>query len=37
MNGKYQTMGAVYDCFATPPEPRKIYFRSAEGKWKNVL
>ena len=37
MNGKCQTMDAVYDCCATPPEPRKIYFRLAEGKWKKCF
>ena len=34
MNGKCQTMDAVYDCRVTSPEPRKIYFGLTEGKWK---
>ena len=34
MDGKCQTMDAVYDCRAVSPEPRKIYFGLAEGKWK---
>ena len=31
-DGECQTMGAVYNCRVTSPEPRKIYFGSAEGK-----
>ena len=34
MDGKFQTMGAVYDCRVTSPVPRKIYFGLAEEKWK---
>ena len=34
MDGKSQTMDAVYDCRLTSLEPRKICFRLAEGKWK---
>ena len=34
MDGKYQTIVAVYDRRVTSPEPRKIYFGLAEGKWK---
>ena len=34
MDGKCQTIDAVYDCLVTSPEPPKIYFRSAERKWK---
>ena len=34
MDGKWQTMEAVYDCRVTSAEPRKIYFGLAEGKWK---
>ena len=34
MDGKCQTMDAVYNCGVTPPEPQKIYFRLAGGKWK---
>ena len=34
MESKYQTMDAVSDCRVTSPEPRKIYFGLAEGKWK---
>ena len=26
MDGKCQTMDAVYDCLVTSPEPQKIYF-----------
>ena len=32
MDGKCQTMGTVYDCHVTLPEPQKIYFGLAEGK-----
>ena len=34
MDGKCQTMDAVYDCRITSPEPRKIYFGFAEENWK---
>ena len=34
VDGKCQTMDAVYDSRVTSPEPRKIYFGLAEGKWK---
>ena len=34
LDGKCQTMDAIYDCRVTSPEPRKIYFGLAEGKWK---
>ena len=34
MDGKSQTMDAVYDYRVTSPEPQKIYFGLAEGKWK---
>ena len=34
MDGKCQTMDAVYYCRVTSPEPQKIYFGLAEGKWK---
>ena len=34
MDGKFQTMDAVYDCRVYSPEPRKIYFGSAEGNRK---
>ena len=34
MDGRCQTVDAVYDCSVTSPEPQKIYFRLAEGKWK---
>ena len=34
MDGKSQTMDAVYNYRVTSPEPRKIYFGLAEGKWK---
>ena len=34
MDGKYQTMDVIYDCRATSPEPRKVFFGLAEGKWK---
>ena len=34
MDGKCQTMDAVYDCRVTSSEPQKIYFGLAEGKWK---
>ena len=33
-NGKCQTMDAVYNCRVTSPEPGKIYFGLADGKWK---
>ena len=36
MDGKCQTMDAVYNCRVTSPEPRKIYFGLAEGKWKKM-
>ena len=31
MDGKWQTMDAVYDCSVTSPELQKIYFGLAEG------
>ena len=34
MSVKCQTIDAVYYCRANSTEPRKIYFGSAEGKWK---
>ena len=34
MDSKCQTMDAVYNCRVTSPEPQKIYFGLAEGKWK---
>ena len=34
MTSNCQTMGAVYVCRVTSPEPRKIYFGLAEGKSK---
>ena len=34
MDGKCQTMDAVYDCPVTSSEPQKIYFGLAEGRWK---
>ena len=34
MDGKSQTMDAIFDCRVTPPEPQKIYFGLAEGNWK---
>ena len=34
MNGKCQTMDAVYDCRVTSSEPKKLDFGLAEGKWK---
>ena len=34
MGSKCQTVDALYDCGATSSEPRKIYFRLAEEKWK---
>ena len=34
MDDKCQTMDTVYDCRVTSPEPGKIYFGLAEGKWK---
>ena len=34
MDGKCLTMDAVYNCHVTSPEPQKIYFGLAEGKWK---
>ena len=33
MDSKCQTMDSIYDCRVTSPEPRKIYFGLAEGKW----
>ena len=33
MDGKCQTMDAVYDCCVISLEPRKKYFGLAEGKW----
>ena len=36
MNGKCQTMDAVYDWPVTSPELQKIYFGLAEGKWKQM-
>ena len=32
MDGKCQTLDAVYDCSVNSPEPRKIYFEFAEAK-----
>ena len=37
MGSKFQTMDAVYDCRVTSSEPQKIYFRLAEGKWKQKI
>ena len=34
MNGKCQTMDAVYDCCVTLLKPQKIYLGLAEKKWK---
>ena len=34
MDVKYQILDAVYDCLVTSPEPQKICFGLAEGKWK---
>ena len=34
MEGKNQTMDAVYECHVTSSEPQKIYFGLAEGKSK---
>ena len=34
MDGKCQTMDAVYECHVTSPEPQKNYFGLTEGKWK---
>ena len=34
MDGKCQIMDATYDCRVTSSVPQKIYFRLAEGKWK---
>ena len=34
MDGKCQTMDAVYDCRVTSAGPQKTFFRFAEGKWK---
>ena len=34
MDGKCRTMEAVYNCCVNSPEPRKIYFGFADGKWK---
>ena len=34
MDGRCQTVDAVYDRRVTSPEPQKIYFWLAEGKWK---
>ena len=36
MDGKFQIMDAVYDCRITSPEPQKISFGLAEGKWKKM-
>ena len=36
MNGKCQTMDAVYDWPVISPELQKIYFGLAEGKWKQM-
>ena len=33
-DSKCQTMNAVHYCCVTSPEPQKIYFGLAEGKWK---
>ena len=34
MDGKYQTMDAVYDCRVTSSAPQRIYSGLTEGKWK---
>ena len=34
MDGKFQTMDAVYDCRVTSSELERTYFGLAEGKWK---
>ena len=34
MDGKCQATDTVYECHVFPPEPQKIYFGLAEGKWK---
>ena len=34
IDGKCQTMDAVYNCRVTSSEPQKVYFGLAEGKWK---
>ena len=34
MDGKCQTMDAVYDGRVTSSEPQKLYLGLAEGKWK---
>ena len=34
MDDKCQIIDTVYDCRVTSPEPRKLFFRLAEGKWK---
>ena len=34
VDGKCQTMDTVYNSCVTSPEPQKIYFGLAEGKWK---
>ena len=34
MDGKCQTMDAVYNCCVTSSEPQKIYFGLIEGKLK---
>ena len=37
MDGKCQTMDAVYDCRVTSPEPRKIYIGLVEGNRRNGI
>ena len=34
IDSKCQAMDAVYDCYVTSSEPRKIYVGLTEGKWK---
>ena len=34
MDGKRQTMDAVYEFRITSPDPQKIYLELAERKWK---
>ena len=37
MDGKYQTMDAVYDCSVISPEQQKIYFGLAKEKWEKGI
>ena len=37
MDGKCQTMHAVYECHVTSPEPQKIYFGFTVGKLKKTF